>query len=52
MRKLLLFWCGMERRLSTSQRSKGGWPSAIQWASAMPTPPADWMPTELKPAAT
>jgi hypothetical protein len=42
----------MTRRMSTSDRSKGGEPSTIHSASALPAPPADWMPIELKPAAT
>src|SRR5205807_2094756 len=38
--------------MSTSHRSNGGCPSMIQSASTLPAPPADWMPIELKPAAT
>ena len=42
-------WNGIARRMSTAERSIGGCRSAIQSASTQPTPPADWMPTELKP---
>ena len=38
--------------MSTAERSIGGCRSAIQSARTQPTPPADWSPTELKPAAT
>jgi hypothetical protein len=30
----------------------GGWPSTIHSEITLPAPPADWMPIELKPAAT
>ena len=33
-------------------RSKGVHRPSSHWASAMPAPPADWMPMELYPAAT
>ncbi len=42
----------MKRRMSTSDRSIGGWPSTIQSATALPAPGPDWKPTELNPAAT
>jgi len=35
------------RRMSTSQRSKGGSASFIHCASAMPAPPYEAMPMEL-----
>ena len=38
--------------MSTTVRSVPGSPSTIQSASALPAPPAEAMPTELKPAAT
>ena len=41
-----------EALMSTSCRSGSGSPCRIQWQMAMPAPPADWMPMELKPAAT
>ena len=38
--------------MSALIRSVVGWPSTIHSASARPAPPADAIPTELKPAAT
>jgi hypothetical protein len=38
--------------MSTADRSRPGSPSVIHSASARPAPPADAIPTELKPAAT
>ncbi len=39
-------------RMSLASRSVPGSPSVIHWASALPAPPAEAIPTELKPAAT
>ena len=40
------------RRMSLPVRSSPGSPESIHSASALPAPPAQAMPTELKPAAT
>ena len=41
-----------KRRMSTAEASRVGSPEMIHSASARPAPPADAMPTELKPAPT
>ena len=41
-----------KRRMSTGHRSSVGSPCTIHSASALPAPPADAMPIELKPAPT
>jgi hypothetical protein len=40
------------RSMATAVASTGGTPSTIQWATMLPTPPPDRMPSEFRPAAT
>ncbi len=48
----MLPWNGANRRMSAAVRSSPGSPDRIHSARARPAPPADAMPTELKPAPT